>query len=174
MIRGTELWRTQRWSPNGSCLCLWPEVALMVKNLPARAGDWEMGVQPLGQKDPLEESMATHSSIHSWRIPRTEKPSGLQSIGLHRVRHDWRNLAYMRDNPLWYSCLENPRDGGAWWAAGYGVAQSRTRLKRLSRSSPATPSVRSTLASESRISWFTHCASVLILSSHKNAKEWGV
>ena len=37
--------------------------------------------------------------------------------------------------PLQYSCLENPRDGGAWWAAVYGVAQSRTRLKRLSSSS---------------------------------------
>ena len=37
--------------------------------------------------------------------------------------------------PLQYSCLENPRDRGAWWAAVYGVAQSRTRLKRLSRSS---------------------------------------
>ena len=36
------------------------------------------------------------------------------------------------DNPLQYSCLENPRDGGAWWASVYGVAQSRTRLKRLS------------------------------------------
>ena len=41
-------------------------------------------------------------------------------------------------NPLQYSCLENPRDGGAWWAAIYGVAQSRTRLKRLSSSSCAT------------------------------------
>ena len=40
------------------------------------------------------------------------------------------------DNPLQCSCLENPRDGGAWWAAVYGVAQSRTRLKRLSSSSP--------------------------------------
>ena len=39
------------------------------------------------------------------------------------------------DNPLQYSCLENPKDGGAWWAAVYGVAQSRTRLKRLSSSS---------------------------------------
>ena len=39
------------------------------------------------------------------------------------------------DNPLQYSCLENPRDGEAWWAAVYGVAQSRTRLKRLSSSS---------------------------------------
>ena len=41
-------------------------------------------------------------------------------------------------NPLWCSCLENPRDGGAWWAAIYGVAQSRTQLKRLSSSSSST------------------------------------
>ena len=41
-------------------------------------------------------------------------------------------------NPLQHSCLENPRDGGAWWAAVYGVAQSRTRLKRLSSSSSIT------------------------------------
>ena len=40
-------------------------------------------------------------------------------------------------HPLQYSCLENPRDGGAWWAAVYGVAQSQTRLKRLSSSSRA-------------------------------------
>ena len=40
-----------------------------------------------------------------------------------------------KGNPLQCSCLENPRDGGAWWAAVYGVAQSRTRLKRLSSSS---------------------------------------
>ena len=44
-------------------------------------------------------------------------------------------------NPLQYSCLENPRDGGAWWAAVYGVAQSRTRLKRLSSSSSSKPQV---------------------------------
>ena len=44
-------------------------------------------------------------------------------------------------NPLQYSCLENPRDGGAWWAAAYGVAQSRTRLKRLSSSSSSSVTV---------------------------------
>ena len=41
-------------------------------------------------------------------------------------------------NPLQFSCLENPRDGGAWWAAIYGVAQSQTRLKRLSSSSSSS------------------------------------
>ena len=47
-----------------------------------------MQVQSLGWEDPLEEGMATHSSILAWRIPRTEEPGGLQSMGLHRVRHD--------------------------------------------------------------------------------------
>ena len=48
----------------------------------------EMQVQFLGGEDPLEEEMATHSSILAWRIPRTEESGGQQSIGSHRVRHD--------------------------------------------------------------------------------------
>ena len=57
----------------------------MVKNLP---GMWETWVQSLGWKDPLENEMATHSSILAWRIPWTEEPGELQSMGLQRVRHD--------------------------------------------------------------------------------------
>ena len=57
----------------------------MVKNLPAMQ---EMRVQSLGRKVPLEEGMAAHSSILAWRIPRTEEPDGLQSMGLQRVGHD--------------------------------------------------------------------------------------
>ena len=49
----------------------------------------EMQVQSLGQEDPLEEGMATHSSILAWRISWTEEPGGLQSTGLQRVRRDW-------------------------------------------------------------------------------------
>ena len=49
----------------------------------------EAQVESLAQEDPLEESMATHSSILAWRIPWTEEPGGLQSMGSHRVRHDW-------------------------------------------------------------------------------------
>ena len=60
-------------------------VAQMVKNLPAMQ---ETQVQTLGQKDPLEEGMATHSSILAWKIPWTEEPGGLQSMGLQRVRHN--------------------------------------------------------------------------------------
>ena len=48
----------------------------------------EMWVRSLGQEDPLEKEMATHSSILAWRLPRAERPGGLQSMGSQRVRHD--------------------------------------------------------------------------------------
>ena len=54
-------------------------------NLPAM---WETRVQSLSQEDLLEKEMATHSSILAWRIPWTEEPGGLQSMGSHRVGHD--------------------------------------------------------------------------------------
>ena len=60
----------------------------MVKNLPANAGDVETWVQSLGQEDPLEEGMATHSSILTWRILWTEDPGGLWSKGSQRVEHN--------------------------------------------------------------------------------------
>ena len=53
----------------------------------------ETRVQSLGQEDPLEKKMATHSSILAWRIPGTVEPDGLPSMGWHRVGHDWSNLA---------------------------------------------------------------------------------
>ena len=62
-------------------------MALVVKNLPANAGDIKMWVQTLVQEDPLEKGIATHSSILAWKISWTEKPNGLQSIGLQRVGH---------------------------------------------------------------------------------------
>jgi len=49
---------------------------------------WETWVRSLGQEDPLEKGMATHSWILAWRIPRTEEPGGLQPMGLQKVRHD--------------------------------------------------------------------------------------
>ena len=57
----------------------------MVKNLPAL---WETRVQSLGQEDPLEKEMATHSSILAWTIPWREEPGGLQSMGSQRSGHD--------------------------------------------------------------------------------------
>ena len=66
-------------------LILWSSlVAQMVKKLPVMQ---ETGVRSLGHEDPLEKGMATHSSILAWRIPWTEEPDRLQSIGSHRVRH---------------------------------------------------------------------------------------
>ena len=59
--------------------------AEMVRNLPAMQETW---VQSLGQEDPLEKGMATHSSILAWRIPWTEEPGMLQSMGSQRVRHN--------------------------------------------------------------------------------------
>ena len=56
----------------------------MVKSLPAMQETW---VQYLRQEDPLEEGMAIHSSILAWKVPWTEEPGGLQSMGSHRVRH---------------------------------------------------------------------------------------
>ena len=60
-------------------------VVQMVKNPPAMQ---EAQVRSLGREDPLEEDMATHSSIFAWRIPWTEEPGRLQSMELQRVRHD--------------------------------------------------------------------------------------
>ena len=82
------------WRDCTTWLVVASQVALVVKNLPAIAGDIrDLGSTP-GQKDPLEEGMATHSSVLAWRIPWTEEPGGLQSMGLQRVRHDWSNLAH--------------------------------------------------------------------------------
>ena len=91
----------------------------------------------------MEKAMAPHSSTLAWKIPGMEEPGRLQSMGSLRVGHDWATslsiFTFMHGerngNPLQCSCLENPRDRGAWWAAVCGVAQSQTQLKRLSSNS---------------------------------------
>ena len=88
-----------------------------------------------------DKAVAPHSSTLAWKIPWMEEPGGLQSMGSLRVGHDWATSLSLscigegNGNPLQCSSLENPRDGAAWWAAVSGVAQSRTRLRRLSSSS---------------------------------------
>ena len=87
--------------------------------------------------------MASHSSTFAWKIPWTEEPGGLQSMGSlesHMTERLHFHFALScigegNGNPLQCSCLENPRDGEAWWAAVSGVTQSQTRLKQLSSSS---------------------------------------
>ena len=72
--------------------------------------------------------MATHSSTLAWKTPWTEEPGALQSMGLLGAGQDWAtSLSRIGEgdgNPLQCSCLENPRDGGAWRAAVYGVTES--------------------------------------------------
>ena len=90
----------------------------------------------------LKKAMAPHSSTLAWKIPWTEEPGRLQSMS---DTTEWLHFHFSlscigegNGNPLQYSCLENPRDGGAWWAPVYGVAESRTRLKWLSSNSSST------------------------------------
>ena len=89
--------------------------------------------------------MVPHSSTLAWKIPWKGDPGMLQSMGLWRVGHDWVTslscIGEANGNPLQCSCLENPRDGGAWWAVVSGVAQSQTRMKRLSSSSSRFSSI---------------------------------
>ena len=97
----------------------------------------------------VEKEMATHSSTLAWRIPWMEKPGILpMDGGVHGVAQSQTRLSDFtftfhfslswiekgNGNPLQCSCLENPRDWGAWWAAVYVVTQSWTWLKRLSSS----------------------------------------
>ena len=114
----------------------------------------ETQVRSLGQEDSVEKEVTVHPSILAWEIPWTEEPGRLPSRGSERVRHGraikptdhhlslFRALAadsltvkslFLHSrrrqwHPLQDPCLENPMDGGAWWAAVHGVTKSRTRL----------------------------------------------
>ena len=88
--------------------------------------------------------MATHSSTLAWKIPWTEEPGRLQSMGVTKSRTLLSDFTFtfhfhaLEKEMATHSCLENTREGGAWWAAVYGIAQSQTRLKRLRSSSSKT------------------------------------
>ena len=96
-----------------------------------------------------EKAMAPHSSTLAWKIPWTEEPGGLQSMGSQGVGHNWATslslFTFMHWRRKWQPTpvflLGESQGRGAWWAATYGVAQSRTWLKRLSSSG------------SSRVSW---------------------
>ena len=86
-----------------------------------------------------EKERCTHLNAEFWRIARRDKKAFLSDQCKElRKTTEWERLEISSGEgdctPLQCSCLENPRDGGAWWAAIYGVAQSRTRLKQLSSS----------------------------------------
>ena len=124
-----------------------------------------------------EKAVAPHSSTLAWKIPWTEEPGRLQSMGSLGVRHDWATSLSLHfscigegnGNPLQCSCLENPRDWGAWWAAVYGVAQSRTRLKWLSSSSRAE-----SYLTIQNLSWWCYLLQFLLDMSCKLFFEFSV
>ena len=77
------------------------KLAQMVKRLPAV---WETWVRSLGWEDPLEKEMATHSRTLAWKIPLTEQPGRLQSMGLQRVEYDWMTSLHFTSCPLSLWC----------------------------------------------------------------------
>ena len=115
-------------------------VVQMVKNLPAMQESW---VRSLGWEDPLEKGIATRRRWHPTPVLLPGKSHGQRNlVGCSpwgRKESDTTERLHFQfslscigegnGNPLQCSCLENPRDGGAWWAAICGVAQSQTRLK---------------------------------------------
>ena len=90
--------------------------------------------------------MAPHSSTLAWKIPWTEEPGRLQSMASLRVGHDWVTerlhfslscIGEGNGNPLQCSCLENPRDSGAWWVAVYGSRRVRHNWSDLAATAAA-------------------------------------
>ena len=139
-----------RWNQGEKLRMEWPELVLCVIpgptvylnfNFLSRRNN-SFKVKLLNQSIPAlyQNSMVPHSSTFAWKIPWIEKPGRLQSMGslesdMTERLHFHFSLSCTGErngNPLQCSCLENPRDREAWYAAVYGVTQSRTRLKRLS------------------------------------------
>ena len=97
---GCPTWVSSKYHPNSNGTSL---VAQMVKNLPAIQKTW---IKSPGWGNPLEEGMATQSSILAWRIHWMEEPGGLQSVGSQRVGHNWNDLTWMHASSVtaivWY------------------------------------------------------------------------
>ena len=97
-----------------------------------------IGIPKLARRQWHPTPILLRGKSHGWRSLVVCSPWGRQELDTTERLHFHFSLSCIGEgngNPLQCSCLENPRDGGAWWAAFYGVAQSRTRLKRLSSSS---------------------------------------
>ena len=134
-------------------------------------GHTELDTTEVTQQQQQQKAMAPHSSTLAWKIPWTEEPGGLWSMG--RKESDTTERLHFHfslscigegnGNPLQCSCLENPRDGGAWWAAISGVAQSRTRLKRL--------------AAAAAVIYFTHSIHSVLekeMATHSSVLAWRI
>ena len=123
------------------------------------------------------KAMTPYSSNFAWKIPWTEEPGSLQSMGslesdtterLH-FHFSLSCIGEGNGNSLQCSCLENPRDGGAWWAAVYGVAQSWTQLKQLSISSSSLSLLQGILPTQGSNPGLLHCRWILYQLSHQGS-----
>ena len=120
------------------------------------------GLRPLGASSIMPPSAGTAPNAYPW--PSAPEGSGGThcsgaSVDNHSLCIYYQDFASSlslcgegNGNPLQYSCLENPMDRGAWWAAVYGVTQSQTRLKRLSSSSSSSP-----FGLKSHSAWLPKC-----------------
>ena len=141
--------RSQRSHKQGEDICSiknWWEISLKKKRTPPK----NRQVLQVGSSQTLvgqsEKAMAPHSNTLSWKIPWTEEPGRLQSVGSLRVRQDWVTslslFTFLHWRRKWQPTpvfLPGESQGrGAWWAAIYGVAQSQTRLKWRSSSSSSS------------------------------------
>ena len=127
--------------------------------------------------------MATHSSTLAWKIHGQRSlvgcsPWGLEESDITERLHFHFSLSRIGEgngNPLQCSCLENPRDGGTWWAAICGVAQSWTRLKQLSSSDREDPMEQEMAAHSSvlawEISWTEEPSGLQSMGSHRVGQD---
>ena len=137
--------RTEWLNNNNKTTDIWgSQVELVIRNLPANAGDTrDVVFDPWVEKIPWRRQwhptpVLLPGKFHGWRSLVGCSPWGREESDMTEWLHFDFSLSCIGEgngNPLQCSCLENPRDGGAWWAAISGVAQSRTQLKRLSSSS---------------------------------------
>ena len=130
--------RTRLKRLSSSIVCLGFPDGSVLKNLPASAGDTgDTGSFPESGRSPGEGNgnpVFLPGESHGQRSLEGCSPWGLEESDTTERLHFHFSLSCIGEghgNPLQCSCLENPRDGRAWWAAVYGVTQSRTRLKRL-------------------------------------------
>ena len=112
-----QLWKTQQWPQD------WKKSVFI--RIPKKGNAKECSnYRTIVLISHTSKAMATHSSTLAWKIPWMEEPSRLQSMRLLGVRHDGATslqcIGEGNGNPLQWSCLENPRDGGAWWAPSMG------------------------------------------------------
>ena len=105
---------------------------------PRDGGAWPAAVYGVTHSQTQLKRLSSSSQVILMPVGSEGKASACNAGDLGSTLGSRRSPGEGNGNPLQYSCLENPRDGGAWWAAVYGVAQSWTQLKRLSSSSHLT------------------------------------